>query len=76
MNPKRLTIVAAALAGTAAVGYAQLGGYTTANLASTASGKSLLEVLNNLNQYYLYPVDQEKVLRGAIQGALGSLNDE
>ncbi|GGK33089.1 peptidase S41 [Deinococcus malanensis] len=76
MNPKRLTIVAAALAGTAAVGYAQLGGYTTANLASTASGKSLLEVLNNLNQYYLFPVDQEKVLRGAIQGALGSLSDE
>ncbi|MFC4639299.1 S41 family peptidase [Deinococcus hohokamensis] len=76
MNPRRLTIVAAALAGTAAVAYAQLGGYTTANLAATPTGKSLLQVLNDLNQYYLYPVDQEKVLRGAIQGALGSLDDE
>ena len=61
---------------TAAVAYAQLGGYTPVNLSSSAEGKSLIQVLNDLNRYYLHPVDQDKVLRGAITGALGSLGDE
>lgn len=76
MNAKRLTTVGVALSATAAVAYAQLGGYTQANLSSTATGKSFLQVINDLNRLYLYPVDQEKLLRGAITGALGSLDDE
>lgn len=76
VNAKRMTVVGAALAATAAVAYAQLGGYTPVNLSSSKEGKSLIQVLNDLNRYYLYPVDQDKVLRGAITGALGSLGDE
>ncbi|MBZ9711831.1 S41 family peptidase [Deinococcus multiflagellatus] len=76
MNAKRLTVTLAALGATAAVAYAQLGGYTQANLSSTPEGRTFLQVLNDLNRLYLYPVDQEKVLRGAINGAIGSLNDE
>ncbi|MBB5233502.1 carboxyl-terminal processing protease [Deinococcus budaensis] len=76
MNPKRMTLVVGALAATTAVGYAQLGGYTQADLTRTDTGRALLQVLGDLNRYYLYPVDQEKVLRGAINGALGSLEDE
>ncbi|WP_221088722.1 S41 family peptidase [Deinococcus aquaedulcis] len=76
MNAKRLTVTLAALGATAAVAYAQLGGYSQANLSSTPEGRTFLQVLNDLNRLYLYPVDQEKVLRGAITGALGSLNDE
>ena len=33
-------------------------------------------MIGDLNQYYLYPIDEEKLLRGAINGAMGSLNDE
>jgi carboxyl-terminal processing protease len=76
VNAKRLTLVAGTLAATAAVAYAQLGGYTQSDLTKTATGKTLLQVIGDLNQYYLYPVDQEKLLRGAINGAIGSLNDE
>lgn len=76
VNPKRLTIVGAAVAATAAVAYAQLGGYSQANLSSTPVGKTFLEVIGDLKQYYLYPIDEEKLLRGAINGAVGSLNDE
>ncbi|EYB66601.1 carboxyl-terminal protease [Deinococcus phoenicis] len=76
MNRKRMTLVAGALAATAAVGYAQLGGYTQADLTKTDTGRTLLQVIGDLNRYYLYPVDQQKLLRGAINGAIGSLNDE
>ncbi|WP_083653171.1 S41 family peptidase [Deinococcus marmoris] len=76
MNVKRLTIAGAALAATAAVAYAQLGGYSQANLTSTVEGKTLLNVIGSLKQYYLYPIDDDKLLRGAINGAVGSLNDE
>ncbi|GGS23948.1 S41 family peptidase [Deinococcus knuensis] len=76
MNAKRLTTVGVALSATAAVAYAQFGGYTQANLGSTATGKTFLKVVNDLNTLYLYPVDQDKLLRGAITGALGSLDDE
>lgn len=73
---KRLTIVGAVLAATAAIAYAQLGGYTQTNLSSTPTGKTLLEVIGDLKQLYLYPVDEKKLLQGAITGAIGSLNDE
>jgi carboxyl-terminal processing protease len=76
VNRKRMTLVAGALAATTAVGYAQLGGYTQADLTKTDTGRALLQVLGDLNRYYLYPVDQQKLLRGAINGAIGSLEDE
>ena len=76
MKRNRIAIAAGTLALTAAVAYAQMNAYTTANISSSAVGKSFVEVLNDLNRYYLYPVDQDKLLRGAIQGAVGSLNDE
>ena len=76
MKPNRMFLVAGTLAVTAAVAAAQMNGYTPQTLANTPEGRSLVQVLNDLNKYYLYPVDQEKVLRGAINGALGSLNDE
>ncbi|WP_245872872.1 S41 family peptidase [Deinococcus planocerae] len=76
MNRKRMTLVAGALAATAAVGYAQLGGYSESELTRSKTGQSLLQVLGSLDRFYLYKVDDEKVLRGAINGALGSLDDE
>lgn len=71
-----MTLVAGALAATAAVGYAQLGGYSQTELTKSKTGQSLLQVLGGLDRFYLYKVDDEKVLRGAINGALGSLDDE
>ncbi len=71
-----MTLVAGALAATAAVGYAQLGGYSESELTRSKTGQSLLQVLGSLDRFYLYKVDDEKVLRGAINGALGSLDDE
>lgn len=76
MNRNNIPVLAGALLATAAVGYAQMGGYSQSDLAKTPTGQTFLQVLGNLKQYYLYPVDEQKVLRGAIQGALGSLNDE
>lgn len=76
VNRSRLTLVTVALAGTAALSYAQLGGYSASDLGKTKSGQAFLSTLAALNQYYLFPVDQDKVMQGAIQGALGSLNDE
>ncbi|WP_243398114.1 S41 family peptidase [Deinococcus koreensis] len=76
MNGKRLTLVLTVAAATAAVAYAQLGAYTQTQLSATPTGKTLLEVIGDLNRYYLHPVDQEKLLRGAINGAIGSLDDE
>lgn len=76
VNRKRMLLVAGALAATAAVGYAQMSAYSTADLLKSAEGRTFLQVLDGLNRYYLYPVDQKKLLQGAINGAIGSLNDE
>ncbi|WP_240741648.1 S41 family peptidase [Deinococcus sp. KSM4-11] len=76
MNAKRLTLILTAGAATAAVAYAQLGAYTQESLNSSATGRTFLEVLSDLNKYYLHPIDQEKLLRGAITGAIGSLDDQ
>lgn len=76
VNRKRIALVAGALAATTAVGYAQLSAYTQADLMKSKTGQTLLDVISDLNRYYLHPVDQEKLLRGAINGAVGSLNDE
>ncbi len=76
VKPNRALLVTGTLVLTAAVAYAQMGGYTTSSIGNTTTGKTLLQVLNDLNRYYLYPVDQEKLLRGAINGAVGSLDDQ
>lgn len=76
MKHSRLALIAGTLALTAAVAYAQMNGYTQNNIGDSPKGKALLETLNNLDRYYLYPIDKNKVLEGAIQGALGSLDDE
>ncbi|WP_261663882.1 S41 family peptidase [Deinococcus sp. Marseille-Q6407] len=76
MNRKQVLLLTGALAGTAAVAYAQMPGYTSADLLRSPTGRSFTRVLNLLNTEYLYDVDNEAVLRGAIQGALGALNDE
>lgn len=76
MKLNRTTLIVGTLAATAAVAYAQMGGYTASNLGNTPVGKSLIEVMNDLDKYYLYPVDKEKMLRGAINGAIGSLDDQ
>ena len=76
MNKHRALLVTGVLAATAAVAAAQMSAYTPQTLGNTPEGKALIQVLNDLNRYYLYPVDQAKVLRGAINGAIASLNDE
>lgn len=76
MKPNRTVLIAGTLALTAAFAAAQVRGYTPQTLGNTPEGRSFLQVLNYLQQSYLYPVDQGKVLRGAINGALGSLDDE
>ena len=76
VKANRLAIVAGTLTVTAAIAYAQMGSYTPSTIGNTTTGKTLVEVLNDLKRYYLYPVDQEKMLRGAINGAVGSLDDQ
>lgn len=76
VKQKPLLLVAAGLATTTAIAYAQMGGYTQADLKKSLTGRSFLQVISNLKKYYLYPIDEKKVLRGAIQGAIGSLDDE
>ncbi|GHG00160.1 peptidase S41 [Deinococcus piscis] len=71
-----MLLLSGALAGTAAVGYAQMTGYSSADLLRTASGRSFTQVLDLLERNYLYEVDEDAVMRGAIQGALGALDDE
>lgn len=79
MNRKQILLLTGALAATAAVGYAQIPGYTSSTsspLLRTATGRSFIQVLNLLQRDYLYDIDQEAVMQGAIKGALGALNDE
>ena len=76
MNRNQVLLLSGALTGTAAVGYAQMSGYSAADLLRTSSGRSFIQVLNFLEQNYLYEVDRDAVMRGAIQGALGALDDE
>ncbi len=73
---KRILGIGAALAVTAAVAYAQMEGYSQTDLNKTPTGKTFLAVIDDLKKYYLYPIDETKLLRGAINGALGSLNNE
>lgn len=71
-----MLLLSGALAGTAAVGYAQMSGYKATDLLNTEAGRSFMVVLDQLNANYLYDVDREAVMRGAIHGALGALKDD
>lgn len=66
----------AALLATAAVGYAQFASYSSSNIDKTPTGQTLLQVFSALHRLYLKPVDDQKLLQGAINGMIGSLNDQ
>lgn len=53
-----------------------MSGYSSSDLLRTETGRSFTQVLDLLERNYLYEVDEEAVMRGAIQGALGALDDE
>lgn len=68
-------IVAGALAATAAVGYAQMNTYSSGTLPTTKTAQAFVQVYNALNQLYLTKPDSDKLLRGAINGMIGALDD-
>ncbi|WP_293913479.1 S41 family peptidase [Deinococcus sp.] len=76
MIRNRILLVSGAIAATAAVGYAQFESYSTTDLTKTANGKSLVQLFGALHQIYLRPLDDNKLLDGAIKGMIASLNDE
>ena len=76
MIRNRILLVSGAIAATAAVGYAQFEGYSTTDLTKTANGKSLVQLFGALHQIYLRPLDDNKLLDGAIKGMIASLDDE
>jgi len=64
------------LAATAAVGYAQINTYSAAQvLPNSKSAQTFLQVFEGLNQLYLTKPDDDKLLRGAINGMIASLDD-
>ncbi|WP_225429980.1 S41 family peptidase [Deinococcus detaillensis] len=73
---KRILLVSGALAATAAVGYAQFATYTTADITKTTDGKAFVQLFGALHQLYLRPLDDGKLMSGAIKGMIASLNDE
>ncbi|AWN23812.1 S41 family peptidase [Deinococcus irradiatisoli] len=73
---KRLLLVSGALAATAAVGYAQFVSYDTADITKTANGKAFVQLFGALHQLYLKPLDDNKLMNGAIKGMIASLDDE
>lgn len=73
---KRLALIGTVIAATAAVGYAQWGGYSSSDLGKTKVGQSFLHTLSAIKSLYLYPIDEEKLIRGALIGAVSSLDDE
>jgi len=68
-------LVAGALAATAAVGYAQMNGYTQQGLPNSKAAQTFLQVYDALNQLYLTKPDDDKLLEGAINGMIASLDD-
>ncbi|MGI8746775.1 MAG: S41 family peptidase [Deinococcus sp.] len=76
MSRKQILLVAGTLAATAAVGYAQMGGYTSNLLPSSKSAQAFYQVYEALNKLYLTKPNPDKLLQGAVQGMVGSLNDE
>ncbi|MBB6097251.1 carboxyl-terminal processing protease [Deinobacterium chartae] len=74
---RRITVIAVSLAATAAIGYAQLRTYASDGALKTIEGQTFLEVLGSLQQLYLdkSKVETDKLLQGAINGMLSSLED-
>lgn len=75
MKMNKTFLVAGALAATAAVGYAQMNGYAQQGLPSSKTAQTFLQVYDALNQLYLTKPDDDKLLRGAINGMIASLDD-
>lgn len=76
MKRTHAILLSASLLTTSAVAAAQLGGGRSDLLTSTESGRTFSGVLQLLKTHYLHDFDAEKVMRGAIHGALGALGDE
>lgn len=76
MKMNKTFLVAGALAATAAVGYAQMNGYAQQGLPSSKTAQTFLQVYDALNQLYLTKPNDDKLLRGAINGMIASLEDE
>ena len=75
MKMNKTFLVAGALAATAAVGYAQMNGYAQQGLPTSKTAQTFLQVYDALNQLYLTKPDDDKLLRGAINGMIASLDD-
>ncbi|GGQ93377.1 S41 family peptidase [Deinococcus ruber] len=72
----KTVLVVGVLAATAAVGYAQMNTYSAAQvLPNSKSAQTFLQVFEGLNQLYLTKPDDDKLLRGAINGMIASLDD-
>jgi carboxyl-terminal processing protease len=71
----KMFLVVGALAATAAVGYAQLNDYTQAKLPSSKEAQTFVQIYGAINDLYLTKPDSNKLLQGAINGMIGSLND-
>lgn len=67
--------LAALVAGTLAVN-AQLGRDYTNEFLSTSTGRALMQAYGAIKSGYLTEVDDETLIRGAITGMVGSLNDQ
>ncbi|WP_424949704.1 S41 family peptidase [Deinococcus sp.] len=75
MKMNKMFLVAGALAATAAVGYAQMSGYTQQGLPDSKTAQTFLQVYDALNQLYLTKPNDDKLLQGAINGMIASLDD-
>ena len=72
----KTVLVVGVMAATAAVGYAQMSTYSAAQvLPNSKSAQTFLQVYDELNQLYLTKPDADKLLRGAINGMIASLDD-
>lgn len=69
-----VTVVAVVLA-TALVVQAQLSRDYTSEFLNTAAGRAVVQTFGALKSGYLTDIDDEKVIRGAIQGMLEALDD-
>ena len=75
MKMNKTFLVAGALAATAAVSYAQMNGYAQQGLPNSKTAQTFLQVYDALNQLYLTKPNDDKLLQGAINGMIASLDD-
>ena len=75
MKMNKAILVAGVMAATVAVGYAQTNGYTQQGLPDSKSAQTLVQVYQALNELYLTKPDSNKLLQGAINGMIASLDD-